>query len=111
MGCQPSKHQTVKINNCLLSLLLVGKTEDCIELIESKNIKLDNPMNVFGDTLLHYATKRNDDRMVGYLLAKDPQLKFVQNRENKTPQDLCKSKKVQKLYNIKRIYSSSDEIE
>jgi ankyrin repeat protein len=72
-----------------------------------KKVKLEDPVNIFGDTLLHYATKRGNSRMVGYLLAKDPYLKCVKNASNKTPQELCKSKKIQKLYNAKKVSSST----
>lgn len=49
------------IHNNLLSLMMANRTEDCLDIMrENQQINYSEPVNNFGDNLLHYACKKNN---------------------------------------------------
>ena len=94
MGCNPSYHvpETVPINNNVLSLLHANDTGACISLIEKKGFRFDSRLNSVHDTLLHYACKKNNEELVGYILVKYPNGRNIKNFYNEKPGDLATSR-------------------
>ena len=73
MGCKSSySTKKVPIENNIFSLLQTNQTNACIGLIEEKRFDLTTRINQIGDTLLHYACKKNNTKLVGYILAMKP---------------------------------------
>ena len=55
-----------------MHLMHAGKTDELIKKIdgEGANFNKDNRFNFRGDTLLHYACSKNNQKLVEYLLKK-----------------------------------------
>lgn len=52
-------------------------------------MNLNEPVNMFGDTLLHYACKNNDLEVVKYIIEKQPGAQLKPNIRQKLPIHLC----------------------
>mgnify|MGYP002078446768 CR=1 FL=1 len=93
MGCNYSQayankfcRKNVPIEKSILSLLIAGRTDDCLDLMKKQNSKkYSDAVNSHGDNLLHFACKLNNYEVCKYILHKDPQAASTKNLKNKQP--------------------------
>jgi ankyrin repeat protein len=69
------------IDNNIIALVITNQTEKVISKIETDptNFFLREKINFRGDTLLHYACAKNNNKLVEYILNKNPELLHVKN--------------------------------
>lgn len=77
----------------------MGQTSKCLAEIERSKDKIDleQPVNRQGDTLLHYAAKKNNQEAVRYLVRRAPSTVSTRNLKGKTPRDLAEDQRVKDL--------------
>ncbi len=96
MGCNTAgeKHQTVPIENSMITLLVSGQNQLLMKKIklQGKNIDYNMKLNFKGDTFLHYAAIKNNKQMIEYLIKNVPQINLHPlNDDGLRPVDVTKS--------------------
>lgn len=78
------------IDNNLIALVVTNQTEKVISKMEADptNFFLKEKINFRGDTLLHYACAKNNNKLVDYILKKNPDLAQIKNELNQLPAEL-----------------------
>lgn len=106
MGCSCSemaytmnRRNTVIIERDALSLLITGRTSECLAMLHKKpHISFSAPINNRGDNYLHYACKLNNYEVCQYMLYKDPQSASIKNIYGKLPSELATDVRVTSLF-------------
>ncbi len=94
MGCEGSKVKMgTNVENNIIALVMLDDTEAIVRKTKAMGeaFKVNEQVNVRGDTLLHYAAKRNNQQLIRYLLSCPGANKNVKNSLGKTPIDLAAS--------------------
>lgn len=92
MGCEGSKLKGgTSVDNNLIALVMLDDTENIIRRMKSLGPTFDvnSRVNVRGDTLLHYAAKRNNETLIEHLLKQPGVNPTAKNDLGKTPKDLA----------------------
>jgi hypothetical protein len=86
------------INNDLLSLIMTDRTADCLEIMRANpRINYSEPINIFGDNLLHYVCKRNNTTLVEYIISVDKKAGTTLNKFQQFPVQLSSDPQIHKL--------------
>ena len=75
------------IENNLLALIITNQTQRVIDKIDKDPDQsiLDDSTNFKGDTLLHYACAKNNQKLVEYMLKRCSRLATVRNEKGELP--------------------------
>lgn len=79
------------VDNNLIALVMIDDTESIIKRLQSlgASFNINDKVNVRGDTLLHYASKRNNQTLIRYLLSQPNINKEPKNDLGKIPKELA----------------------
>ena len=100
MGCgATSKDFSISTENNLVALVVTNKTDLIIDKIREmgQNFNCNAPINFRGDTLLHYACAKNNQRLVEYLIQLPDQMKSIKNKLQQKPVDLSENDRIKEL--------------
>jgi ankyrin repeat protein len=92
MGCEGSKLKSgTTADNNLIALVMLDDTEAIVRRTKSMgpSFNINDKVNVRGDTLLHYAAKRNNYTLIRHLLSQPGVNAEPKNDLGKTPKDLA----------------------
>ena len=104
MGCNAANGvikplETTNLEHRIVHLAVTGQTDTLIDLIKTFEFEVDinTPLNFRGDTLLHYACARNNEKLVKYLIARADTLLTVKNYLKQAPKDLTHNQEIKRL--------------
>jgi ankyrin repeat protein len=82
--------ETTNLEHRIVHLVVTEQTDTLISLIKTFEFEIDinTPLNFRGDTLLHYACARNNEKLVKYLIGRADTLLTVKNYLKQAPKDI-----------------------